>query len=102
MSDKIDPWLDNKEAHEAINMCLSAIVKRLEGIEKFVNEMPTPDKTYYKPKGYDDYLDMRQNYDELYTRIGKLEEMAHPKPTGATQKRNEDRLNRLEESINNK
>ena len=45
---------------------------------------------------------MRQNYDELYKRITKLEEMAHPKPTGATQKRNEDRLNRLEELINNK
>ena len=29
MSDKLDPWLDNKEAHEAINMCLTAIVKRL-------------------------------------------------------------------------
>jgi len=28
--------------------------------------------------------------------------MAHPKPTGATQKRNEDRLNRLEELVNNK
>lgn len=74
MSDKVDPWLDNKEAHEAINMCLSAIVKRLEGIEKFVNEMPTPDKTYYKPSDHKDYLNTKENYDNIYERLKVLEE----------------------------
>tara|TARA_B100000131_G_C18051169_1_gene586517 strand:- start:393 stop:704 length:312 start_codon:yes stop_codon:yes gene_type:complete len=93
---------DYNEAMDTINTCLIRLGKRLEDLEKHVQEIPTPDKTYYKPKGYEDYLDMRQNYDELYKRITKLEEMAHPKPTGATQKRNEDRLNRLEELINNK
>ena len=77
MSDKIDPWLDNKEAHEAINMCLSAIVKRLEGIEKFVNEMPTPDKTYYKPSGHEDYLNTKENYDNIYDRLKVLEEKVY-------------------------
>ena len=45
----------------------------IEALEKHVNELPTPNKVFYKPKGYDDYLDMKQNYDELYGRIIKLE-----------------------------
>ena len=74
---KIDPWQDNKEAHEAINMCLEAIVKRLEQIESFVNELPTPDKTYYKPEGHKDYLNTKENYDTIYDRIKILEDKVY-------------------------
>ena len=70
---------DYNEAMDTINSCLIRLGKRLEDLEKHVQEIPTPDKTYYKPKGYEDYLDMRQNYDELYKRITKLEEMTHPR-----------------------
>ena len=38
---------------------------------------------------------------ELTAKVDALESMAHPKPTGKTQKRNEDRLDALEKQINN-
>ncbi len=43
------------EAIVAIQKCLTAVAKRLEAVEKYVSELPTPAKTYYKPEGYDDY-----------------------------------------------
>ena len=39
--------------------------------------------------------------EELSAKVDTLESMAHPKPTGKTQKRNEDRLDALENKINN-
>ncbi|WDS61079.1 hypothetical protein SBM1_00212 [Synechococcus phage S-BM1] len=71
--EKIDPWQDNTEAHEVINMCLSQIGERLAEIEKYLNELPTPDKIMYKPKGAEDYLNMKENYDEIYKRLEALE-----------------------------
>ena len=38
---------------------------------------------------------------ELSAKVDNLEALAHPKPTGKTQKRNEDRLDALENKINN-
>jgi maleate cis-trans isomerase len=56
-----------------VNECLIAIHKRLEVLEKYVNELPTPDKTYYKPEGYEDYLNLPNNLKEIYRRIGAVE-----------------------------
>lgn len=61
------------EALTAINDCLIAIHKRLEQLENYVNELPTPDKTYYKPEGHTEYLNTKDNYDEIYTRLRELE-----------------------------
>jgi hypothetical protein len=71
---EIQRWEGVYTSLNTINECLVAVGNRLEAIEKFVSELPTPDKVFYKPKGYDDYLNMKQNYDELYGRIIKLEE----------------------------
>ena len=71
--EKVDPWQDNQEAHEVINMCLGQIGERLAAIEKYLNELPTPDKIMYKPKGAEDYLNMKENYDEIYKRLEALE-----------------------------
>jgi len=57
-----------------INECLLAIGKRLEALESYVAELPTPDKTLYRPTGYDEYMNIKGNYDEIYRRIGELEE----------------------------
>ena len=61
------------EALRAINECLLAIHKRLEQVENHVNELPTPDKTYYKPEGHTEYLNTKENYDEIYRRLRELE-----------------------------
>jgi hypothetical protein len=56
-----------------INECLLALGKRLQEVEKYVSELPTPAKTYYKPEGYEDYLNLKENFDEIYRRIRELE-----------------------------
>jgi len=99
MTEKItdyDPAKDNEEAHEVINKCLVALGERLEALEKACAELPTPDKTYYKPDGYEEYLNLKGNYDEIYRRINKLEEQAHPAPSTNHGKR----LTALEEKVN--
>jgi hypothetical protein len=56
-----------------INECLLALGKRLQEVEKYMTELPTPAKTYYKPEGYEDYLNLKENFDEIYRRIRELE-----------------------------
>jgi hypothetical protein len=64
---------DNEEAHEIINDLLVKIGKRLQALEEAVQELPTPDKTYYKPKGTEDYLTLCENLDAIYERLERLE-----------------------------
>lgn len=71
--EKIDQWQDNQEAHEAINMCLEAIAGRLVEIEKRLQELPTPDKTYYQPPDEDKDLDLFQNFTKIYEKLDKIE-----------------------------
>lgn len=66
-----------EDALEAINECLLTIGRRLDALEKYVSEMPTPDKTLYRPTGYEEYLNIKGNYDEIYRRIGELEGKAN-------------------------
>ena len=75
MSNKqnVDPWQDNQEAHEAINMCLTAIAERLVEIEKRIQEMPTVDKTYYRPLDEGKDLDLFQNFNKIYEKLDKIE-----------------------------
>ena len=56
-----------------INECLLALGKRIQEVEKYVSELPTPAKTYYRPEGYEDYLNLKENFDEIYRRIRELE-----------------------------
>ena len=56
-----------------INECLIALGKRLQEVERYMTELPTPAKTYYKPEGYEDYLNLKENFDEIYRRIRELE-----------------------------
>jgi hypothetical protein len=56
-----------------INECLLVLGKRLQEVERYMSELPTPAKTYYKPEGYEDYLNLKENFDEIYRRIRELE-----------------------------
>ena len=84
-----------QNALKGLSDCMSKITERLIELERFVSEIPTPDKTLYKPNGYTDYLNIKGNYDELYRRIENLESMSHKAPTTDHGKR----LTALEEKI---
>ena len=47
---------------------------RLDALETYVQEIPTPDKTLYKPEGETDYMTLKQNLDFIYERLDNLEE----------------------------
>ena len=63
------------EAIKNINECLNLLGNRLKEVESYVSELPTPAKTYYKPKGYDDYMNLSGNFTEIYRRLDKLDGM---------------------------
>ena len=63
------------EAIKNINECLKLLGNRLKEVESYVSELPTPAKTYYKPKGYDDYMNLAENFTEIYRRLDKLDGM---------------------------
>ena len=56
-----------------INECLRLLGNRLKEVESYVSELPTPAKTYYKPEGYEDYMNLGENFTEIYKRLNKIE-----------------------------
>ena len=68
-----EAFKDNADAHELVNEMLVKIGKRLQSLEEAVQELPTPDKTYYKPKGTENYLTLCENLDAIYERLERLE-----------------------------
>ena len=67
-------WEQIGETIKTLNECILALGKRLQAVEKYVSELPTPAKTYYRPEGYEDYLNLKENFDEIYRRIRELED----------------------------
>ena len=61
------------EAIKNINECLKLLGNRLKEVEAYVSELPTPAKTYSKPKGYEDYMNLAENFTEIYKRLDKIE-----------------------------
>ena len=63
------------ESIKNINECLRVLAERLKKVEAYVSELPTPAKTYYKPKGYEDYMNLGENFTEIYRRLDKIDGM---------------------------
>jgi len=63
------------EAIKNLNECVKLLGDRLKKVEEYVSELPTPAKTYYKPEGYDDYMNLAGNFTEIYKRLDKLDGM---------------------------
>ena len=63
------------ESLNNINECIRLLAKRLKDVEEHISEIPTPAKTYYKPKGYEDYMNLAENFTEIYKRLDKLDGM---------------------------
>ncbi len=71
MSD--EQWSEVVKNNEMINGVLMKIGERLEHLEKYVQALPTPDKTMYRPPNHEEYLNIKENYDLLYRRLEALE-----------------------------
>ena len=71
MSD--ERWEEIVKNNEMINDILLKLGERLENLEKYVQALPTPDKTMYRPPYHEDYLNIKGNYDLIYKRIEALE-----------------------------
>ena len=68
---------DNEESHVLINEMLVKIATRLKDIEEAIGNIPTPDKTYYKPVGSADHITLKDNLDYIYSRLDRLENGMH-------------------------
>lgn len=69
-----DPrFADNDQAHEILNRCILSIAEKIKEIEEYLINVPTPDKVYYKPPGEEEYLNLKENFDLIYSKLDKLE-----------------------------
>tara|TARA_B100000945_G_C19947562_1_gene396962 strand:- start:5 stop:262 length:258 start_codon:yes stop_codon:yes gene_type:complete len=73
-NEKIDPWQDNTEAHEVINMCLKQLGEKVENIEKNIQELPTFDKVFVKNDKKDEYVHFIEIIKDIYERLDKIEQ----------------------------
>ncbi|UNH61333.1 hypothetical protein SSZBM1_216 [Synechococcus phage S-SZBM1] len=70
-------FLDQYQEHmEMIGQGLTNLANRIGNIEVAMSKMPEPgaDMIKYKPEGYEDYLNVRQLFDDLYVRLNMLED----------------------------
>ncbi len=65
-----------KEHMEMIAKGMENLSARLTVVEKAIGRMPTPgaDMVKYKPDGYEDYLNMRELFDDMYMRLNMMED----------------------------
>lgn len=65
-----------QEHMEAISKAIENLSNRIGNIENAMSRMPQPgaDMMKYKPEGYQDYLNLRELFDDLYVRLNMLEE----------------------------
>lgn len=66
---------DIDTAFENSNEVITKVIERIKEIEEYVINLPTPDKTFYKPRGSEEYLNYKHNLDYIYDRIDKLEKV---------------------------
>ena len=91
-------WKENDAGHEGDG--IGVIAQEIEALG--LPELVTTRSNGYKAVKYEKLVPLLiEAVKELSAKVDTLESMAHPKPTGKTQKRNEDRLDALENQINN-
>ena len=71
-----ESFLNQYQEHmEMIGKSLQNLAERSKHMEEAFSKMPPPgaDMGKYKPEGYEDYLNLGQLFDDLYTRLNMLE-----------------------------
>lgn len=73
----MDEFLNQYQEHmEMISKGLENLAGRIQNLEGAMARMPEPgaDMIKYKPEGYEDYLNIRELFDDLYVRLNMLED----------------------------
>lgn len=70
-----DKWEENDYCHGVIAEALNNLSERLSAIEEFLKKFPEPgpDMIKYKPEGYEEHLNIKELFDDLYGRINKID-----------------------------
>ena len=64
-----------KDIDTAINGITECVVKlneRVKALEEHIVTIPTPDKILYKPVGHEEYMNIKENLDYIYSLLGSL------------------------------
>jgi hypothetical protein len=73
----MDEFLDQYQEHmEMVSQALTNLATRINNVEQALSRMPEPGANMikYKPEGYEDYLNIRELFDDLYVRLNMLED----------------------------
>lgn len=68
--------LENEAAHRASSEAIKLLVDRVIELQERLDKLETilsEGGITYRPEGYENHLNMKENYDEIYKRLGKLE-----------------------------
>ena len=76
MSD--EQWSEVVKNNEMINGVLMKIGERLEHLEKYVQALPTPDKTMYRPPNHEEYLNIKNGHYPNLQRFPKAIKISCP------------------------
>ena len=70
-----DKWEENDYCHGMIAQALNNLSERISAIEDFVKKFPEPgpNMIQYKPEGYEGHLNIKELFDDLYSRLNKLD-----------------------------
>lgn len=72
--------LENEAAHRASSEAIKLLVDRVIDLQERLHKLETilsEGGITYRPEGYENHLNMKENYDEIYNRLGKLENGMH-------------------------
>ena len=72
-----EEFLDQYQQHmEMISKGLENLANRIGVLEKTIQQFPEPNANMikYKPDGYEDYLNLKELFDDLYMRLNMLED----------------------------
>ena len=71
-----DKWEENDYCHGVIAQSLNNLADRIKAIEEFLQKFPEPgpDMIKYKPDGQENHLNIKELFDDIYSRLNRIDE----------------------------
>jgi hypothetical protein len=70
-----DKWDENDYAHQLIGESIGNLVTHAKQVEEYLKGFPPPnaDMIQYQPDGYDRHLNLKELFDEIFSKLNKFE-----------------------------